>query len=145
MPSAQFIDTYLALDALVTESNSRDFGKRILAASDNAEIVVEMLRQHTSIREVSYPKGDSSQHIYDSFLRASGKYGFLLSATFISPECPIAFHDALDVAEGPSLGANFTLGCTYTLWAQSGELEWAASFGVVEHLVRISVGVEIAD
>ena len=117
---AQFIDTYFPLDVLVMESNSRDFSKRVSAASDNAEIVVELLRQHASVREVFYPKGDSSQHIYDSFLRPGGKYGFLLSATFISPECAIAFHDALNVAKGPSLGTNFTLGCAYTLLAHYG-------------------------
>jgi cystathionine gamma-synthase len=143
--SMQFVDTYSALDVLVMESNSRDFAQRVSGASSNAEIVVELLRHHATVKEVFYPRGDSSQHIYDSFRRPGGKYGFLLSATFVSPECAIAFHDALDVAKGPSLGTNFTLACAYTLLAHYSELEWAARFGVVEHLVRISVGVESAE
>lgn len=143
--SAQFVDTYFPLDVLVMETNSRDFAKRVSEASSNAEIVVELLRQHAAVRQVFYPKCDPSQPIYDSFRRPGGKYGFLLSATFASPQCAIAFHDALDVAKGPSLGTNFTLVCAYTLLAHYSELEWAARFGVVEHLVRISVGVESAE
>ncbi|KFY49618.1 hypothetical protein V495_00514 [Pseudogymnoascus sp. VKM F-4514 (FW-929)] len=63
-----------------------------------------------------------------------------LSQAF-KPDAAIAFHDALDVAKGASLGTNFTLCCPYTLLAHFSELEWAAKFGVVEHLVRISVDV----
>ncbi|ERF72327.1 hypothetical protein EPUS_06083 [Endocarpon pusillum Z07020] len=140
--SAEYVDTYFPLDVLVMEANSRDFALRVYKASDNAETLAKMIRKHATVSEVFYPKGDSSQHIYDSFMRPGGKYGFLLSATFVSPECAIAFHDALDVAKGPSLGTNFTLACAYTLLAHYNELEWAAKFGVVEHLVRISVGVE---
>jgi cystathionine gamma-synthase len=140
--STQYIDTYFSLDVLIMESNSRDFAERVSTASSNAEKVVELLRQHAAVREVFYPKGDLTHTLYDSFRRPEGKYGFLLSVTFVSPECAIAFHDALDVAKGPSLGTNFTLACAYTLLAHYSELEWAARFGVVEHLVRISVGLE---
>jgi cystathionine gamma-synthase len=143
--STQYIDTYFPLDVLVMESNSRDFAERVFTASSNAERVVELLRQHAAVREVFYPKGDLTQALYDIFRRSGGKYGFLLSVTFVSPECAIAFHDALNVAKGPSLGTNFTLACAYTLLAHYSELEWAARFGVVEHLVRISVGVECAE
>lgn len=140
--SAEYVDTCYPLDVMIMETNSRDFAMRVHKASSNAEIIVEMLQQHATVSEVFYPKGDSSQHIYASFMRPGGKYGFLLSATFVSPQCAIAFHDALDVAKGPSLGTNFTLACAYTLLAHYNELDWAAKFGVVEHLVRISVGVE---
>ena len=63
----------------------------------------------------------------------------------MTPEAAIAFHDALDVAKGPSLGTNFTLCCAYTLLAHYSELDWAGEYGVVEHLVRISVGIESED
>jgi cystathionine gamma-synthase len=52
------------------------------------------------------------------------------------------FFDALNIAKGPSLGANFTLVCPYTLLAHYTELEWAESFGVDRRLVRVSVGLE---
>lgn len=48
------------------------------------------------------------------------------------------------MAKGPSLGTNFTLCCAYTLLAHYSELEWAAEYGVFEHLVHISVGIEDA-
>ncbi|KAI3583107.1 pyridoxal phosphate-dependent transferase [Fusarium oxysporum f. sp. albedinis] len=78
----------------------------------------------------------------DRFRRARKGYGYLLSIRFKTPAAAIAFHDALDVAKGPSLGTNFTLGCAYTLFAHYDELEWAEEYGVVKHLVRISVGIE---
>jgi len=46
------------------------------------------------------------------------------------------------VNKGPSLGTNFTLVCPYTLLAHYCELDWAASFGVPGHLIRVSVGLE---
>ena len=67
---------------------------------------------------------------------------FLLSIRFVHPSSAIAFYDALAVAKGPSLGTNFTLACAYAWLAHAKELEWAAKYGVVEHLVRISVGIE---
>lgn len=108
--------------------------------------------------EVNYPEGSPSQKTYEKYKLPGGGYGFVLSMRFSSPGKAIAFHDALDVAKGPSLGTNFTLACRspshfilplligsagpYTLLAHFKELEWAAEYGVVEHLVRISVGLE---
>jgi cystathionine gamma-synthase len=65
-----------------------------------------------------------------------------LSIKFVHPSSAIVFYDTLIVAKGPSLGTNFTLACAYDWLAHAKELEWAAEYGVVEHLVRISVGVE---
>ncbi|EED15893.1 cystathionine beta-lyase, putative [Talaromyces stipitatus ATCC 10500] len=138
-------EPYFSLDAIVMERNSRDFTERVLKASANADIIVDMLRGHPSVDEIFYPKGSSSQNLYDKFRRSEGGYGFLVSIRFVTPEAAIAFHDALDVAKGPSLGTNFTLCCAYTLLAHYSELEWAAEYGVVEHLVRISVGIESQD
>ncbi|KAJ4182503.1 hypothetical protein NW755_010270 [Fusarium falciforme] len=136
------IDTYFPLDVIFMEENSADFEKRVVVASRNAERIADMLRQHSSVDQVYYPKGNPTQDIYERFKRPGKEYGYLLSIRFKKPEAAIAFHDALDVAKGPSLGTNFTLCCAYALFAHYSELEWAAEFGVVEHLVRISVGIE---
>ncbi|EEU47097.1 uncharacterized protein NECHADRAFT_78174 [Fusarium vanettenii 77-13-4] len=136
------IDTYFPLDVIVMEENSVDFEERVIVASRNAERIADTLRQHSSVDQVYYPKGDPTQDIYERFKRPGRGYGYLLSVRFKKPEAAIAFHDALDVAKGPSLGTNFTLCCTYALFTHYSELEWAAEFGVVEHLVRISVGIE---
>ncbi|KAK0648070.1 pyridoxal phosphate-dependent transferase [Cercophora newfieldiana] len=129
-------------DVLLMESNSRNFVSRTRQASANASAVAKQLRAHPSVTEVYYPEGSPSQRIYENYKLPDGGYGFMLSIRFTSAEKAIAFHDALDVAKGPSLGTNFTLACPYTLLAHFKELEWAAEYGVVEDLVRISVGLE---
>ncbi|WPJ67327.1 hypothetical protein SMAC4_09398 [Sordaria macrospora] len=138
-------------------NNSRDFIHRVRHASSNANWLVQhLLRPHTSVQEVYYPRGSSTEAIYEQFRvkptststdhslgqAEEGGYGFLVSIKFMTPAKARAFYDALDVAKGPSLGTNFTLCCAYTLLAHYRELEWAAEFGVVEDLVRISVGLE---
>lgn len=140
--SEQFIDTYFPLDVLVMEENSADFEERVIAANKNAERITETLRQHHTVAKVFYPKGNPTQNIYDRYKRPNRGFGYLLSIRFVKPEAAVAFYDALDAAKGPSLGTNFTLCCAYTLYAHYKELEWAAEYGVVEHLVRISVGIE---
>ncbi|KAF5674881.1 O-succinylhomoserine (thiol)-lyase [Fusarium heterosporum] len=137
-----FVDTYFPLDVIVMEQNSTDFHERVITASQNAERTAQILRAHPSVDQVYYPKGSPTEDIYEKYKRPGEGYGYLLSIRFKTPKAAIAFHDALDVAKGPSLGTNFTLCCAYTLFAHYSELEWAAKFGVVEHLVRISVGIE---
>lgn len=140
--AAQYMDTYFPLDVVVMEKNSADFEARVIVASRNAEAIAKLLRQHPSVERVFYPKGSPTQHLYDRYKREGAGYGYLLSIRFTKPGAAVAFHDALDVAKGPSLGTNFTLACPYTLLAHYSELEWAAKYGVVEHLVRVSVGIE---
>ena len=139
---AEFTDTYFPEDAAVMELNSRNFFDRMRQASTNAEIVSTLRHRHRSVAKVYHPKGSSTQVLYDTFRRPGGGYGYLLSVVFIDPKSACAFFDALDVSKGPSLGTDFTLACPYTLFAHYNEREWAAQYGVVEDLVRISVGLE---
>ncbi|KAK3948368.1 pyridoxal phosphate-dependent transferase [Pseudoneurospora amorphoporcata] len=146
-------------DITTMNHNSRNFIHRVRHASSNANwLVHHLLRPHASVQEVYYPKGSSTERIYEQFRvkptstptdnipveeeEEEGGYGFLVSIKFKTPAKARAFYDALHVAKGPSLGTNFTLCCAYTLLAHYRELEWAAEFGVVEDLVRISVGLE---
>jgi cystathionine gamma-synthase len=46
------------------------------------------------------------------------------------------------VCKGPSLGTNFTLASPFTLLAHYHELEWAAQYGVLPTMLRISIGLE---
>jgi len=55
------------------------------------------------------------------------------------------FYDSLKVSKGPSLGTIFTLVCPYVLLAHYDELDWAESFGIPSHLIRVSVGLEVQD
>ncbi|KAK4153447.1 putative cystathionine gamma-synthase/beta-lyase [Chaetomidium leptoderma] len=129
-------------DVVTMEENSRDFEARVARASANAEVVAGLLRGSGAVGEVYYPKGAPTQELYDRYRVEGGRYGFLVTVRFTAPERAVAFHDAMDVAKGPSFGTNFTLCCAHTLLAHYKELEWAAEYGVVEHLVRISVGLE---
>ncbi|EHL02114.1 putative Cystathionine gamma-synthase [Glarea lozoyensis 74030] len=128
-------DTYFPHDLLVMHANSSKFEERVATASRNAQSVAELLRRHRLVTEVLYPWGGPTQSLYDKFKRP-------VSVRFSQPAVAIAFHDALETAKGPSFGTNFTLACPYTVLAHYGELDWAAQFGVWEHLVRISVGAE---
>ncbi|KAH7176657.1 pyridoxal phosphate-dependent transferase [Dactylonectria macrodidyma] len=138
----QYDDVYFPEDVLAMEKNSADFAERVVIASRNAERVSDVLRKHPAVLQVFYPKGNPTQGVYERYQRPGKGYGYLLSVRFKQTEAAVAFHDALNVAKGPSLGTNFTLCCAYTLFAHFNELEWAAQYGVVEHLVRISVGIE---
>ncbi|GAB0135361.1 hypothetical protein EsDP_00003702 [Epichloe bromicola] len=140
--AAHHEDTYFPLDLLVMRANSAQFEHRVTTASRNAQCVAELLRRHRLVEEVLYPGGGPTQSLYDKVKRPGAGYGFLLSVRFSHPEAAVAFHDALETARGPSFGTSFTLACPYTVLAHYAELEWAAKFGVWEHLVRISVGIE---
>ncbi len=145
------------------ELNSRDFRARNAIIDANALAVCEFLRSRSlctpsianstttsgrpAIKDVFYPKWMTRDNYEacrarDADGQPLGGYGGLFSLTFVSLAASRAFFDALPCAKGPSLGTNFTLSCPYTIIAHYWELEWAASWGVEEGLVRISVGME---
>lgn len=69
-------------------------------------------------------------------------YGGLFTLEFLDTAAAAAFFDALNVHKGPSLGANLTLAQPYVQTVFWKEIEWAASYGLRESIVRISVGLE---
>ncbi|KAK5654241.1 hypothetical protein OQA88_7416 [Cercophora sp. LCS_1] len=135
-------DAWFCQDADIMELNSRHFPARCRLASSNAQKMARQLKEHETVDEVYYPWGSPSQRLYDKYKVHDGGYGFLISIRFKTPSKAKRFYDALETCKGPSLGTNFTLACAYTLLAHYNELPWAAEYGVVEHLVRISVGIE---
>ncbi|KAK4223332.1 putative cystathionine gamma-synthase/beta-lyase, partial [Podospora fimiseda] len=136
------MEAYFDEDIIVMERNSRDFVDRVLKASQNAEAMLELFKASPAVKNVSYPKGSKTQDIYDRYKKDGAGYGFLMSIEFYTDKQAMAFYDNFDVAKGPSLGTNFTLCCPYSILAHYREQEWAASHGVVPHLVRISFGLE---
>jgi len=129
-------------DAIVLEQNSRDFVERMQRINASAEKVADFFNGHSKVEEVWYPR-DRFRREYDALRRDGGGYGGLLSIFLKNAQntAPI-FYDALDISKGPSLGANYSLVCPYTLLAHYDELEWAESWGVKRDLIRISVGLE---
>lgn len=69
-------------------------------------------------------------------------YGGLFIIEFESVSAARAFFDTLEVHKGPSLGAHLTLAQPYVQTVFFREKEWAASYGLKETIVRISVGLE---
>lgn len=146
-------DVFWPQDAVFMERNSRDFIARIHRINTNAEAVCKTLISSPRgafhlkflshlVKRVFYPKYNPSRPNYDAFRTAEGGYGGLLSVVFHDDAHAIIFYDAIETAKGPSLGTNFTLTSPYTILAHYTEMEWAAQFGVVKGLVRISVGLE---
>ncbi|NOY00317.1 MAG: PLP-dependent transferase, partial [Verrucomicrobia bacterium] len=135
-------DDLWAEDAIVLEQNSRDFVERVNQINQTTEHVVDFLSDHAKVEQVWYPRERCRQE-FDTVRREKGGFGGLLSlllkdAATAAPK----FYDALQVSKGPSLGANYTLACPYTLLAHYDELDWAEAQGVKRDLIRISVGLE---
>ncbi len=158
--AATYEDSYFDEDAIYMERNSRDFRRRIEAVDGNTLAVCELLRARSAaaassttpppraaVKDVYYPKWQTAENYDRCRVRGpggqpTGGYGGLFSLTFTSAEASRAFFDVLPCMKGPSLGTNFTLACPYTILAHYAELDWAASWGVEEGLVRVSVGLE---
>ncbi|KAK7752220.1 hypothetical protein SLS62_005754 [Diatrype stigma] len=152
--SSMFEDTYFPGDARVMAKNCADFPQRVRSINGRAQAVASLLQSRSDlVKRVYYPSTGSppeTKRAYDLLRRRPGPeddnggygYGYLVTAEFVSPAAAMAFYDALRVAKGPGLGTNFTLACPCTLFAHYAELDMAAGYGVVEHLVRISVGLE---
>ncbi|KAH9018723.1 PLP-dependent transferase [Lactarius pseudohatsudake] len=139
-------DVYFDEDVIVMERNSRNFSERVTKINANAERVCDLLHASSQepsspITEIFYPKWQTAAH-YAARRLPGGGFGGLFSLAFASPRAAEAFFDALACAKGPSQGTNFTLACPYTILAHSGELDWAAGYGVPSALVRVSVGLE---
>jgi len=137
-------EAYWAEDVLFMERNSRDFAGRIERINANAAAIASALQSHPLVTRVYYPACNDadSRRNYDACRLPRGGYGGLLSFTMVSEAHAVAFYDALETAKGPSLGTNFTLTSPYVILAHYQELDWAASFGVEPHLLRVSVGLE---
>ncbi|KAJ7095968.1 pyridoxal phosphate-dependent transferase [Mycena belliarum] len=154
---ANYEDTYFDEDAIYMERNSRDFRRRIKVIDANAETLCDFLHSKSVaggmhapvVKDVFYPKYIATEH-YDrcrikgnpSLGIEEGGFGGLFSVTFTSLPAARAFFDALSCHKGPSLGTNFTLACPYAVLVHYTEMDWAASFGVEETIVRVSVGME---
>ncbi|KAM3069961.1 Cystathionine gamma-synthase [Clarireedia jacksonii] len=138
----EYEDNYWAEDVIFMERNSRHFVSRIEKINANAELICDILRAHPLVKDVYYPKFNSSKCFYDDCRTPNGGYGGLLSFTLRETRRTEAFYDRIETAKGPSLGTNFTLTSPYVILAHYMELDWAEGFGVPRDLIRLSVGLE---
>ncbi|KAJ5174429.1 uncharacterized protein N7482_000306 [Penicillium canariense] len=147
-----YTNTLYIDDAIQLERNSRNFLKRAAQMNDTAECVVDYLVPFASdpssvVNAVHYPKTCESAQQYKSRMRQATDefipgYGCLFTVDFDTIEASRAFFDSLDVRKGPSLGAHITLAQPYVQMVLQKEKKWAASHGLRETIVRVSVGLE---
>lgn len=134
-------DLFWEEDAIVLESNSRDFADRVRLMDRNAEALTDYLKTHPAVERVWYPE---STAVFGPMARVGGGRGCLFSFLLKDEARAAVCYDNLHLSKGPSLGTNFSLCCPYTLLAHYQELDWAASCGVPRHLLRVSAGLEEA-
>jgi len=66
----------------------------------------------------------------------------VLSIIFHNPSSAEAFYNALDVNKGTSFGTNFTIAVPYVVLANFYTRNKVAAYGLSEHVIRVSVGIE---
>ena len=130
-------------DAIELELTSRDVKERMGKLNQSCLKLKEKLEKRKEVFKVLHPQECQN---FNSLLKQGGGYGCLLSFELRGGlKEAKRVYDSLRVCKGPSLGTNFTLVCPYVQLAHYEELKWAKSCGVVEHLLRVSVGLENED
>lgn len=133
------------LDAGVVAGALPSLAGRMAEVNANATTVAGFLRNHPGVRSLWHPELDD-RHPYGKVARSGAGTGGLMSFALRGGErAAAAFYDHLAIDKGPSLGADFSMACPYTLLAHYDELDHAASWGVPRDLIRLSVGTEPVD
>lgn len=139
--SAQY-ETTFPQDVDVLRNNSKDLVSRLQRCSENTLPLVDIFKHHPSIAQVNHPSIAPTAPIYRSVMRNGGSYSNLLSIVFHDPRSAKHFYDALDLCKGTSFGANFTVAIPYVQLANYWDQEKVPKYGVPQHVIRISVGLE---
>lgn len=142
----RYVDNTWFEDVQVLAKNSAHFREYMPVINANGNKLATWLNDEFSqnnglIENVYYPRL-IDQRGYDRFRSSMGGYGGLLSLDFVDPQVAYRFYDALEISKGPGLGTYYSLGCLYTKLAHKNEISAIEKFGVTEHLIRISAGIE---
>lgn len=78
-------------------------------------------------------------------MRKNGGYGNVLSIIFHHAHTAEHFYNILNVCKGSSFGTNFTLAIPYVQLANYWNREKVPKYGVPQHIIRLSVGLEDID
>jgi cystathionine gamma-synthase len=150
--STTHVQELFVLDAAVLELNSRLFLPRAAMMNRTAYHLVDLLSSFAAlpdsiITKIYHPSKLTSRGNYDPHLRKSTSefipsHGALFTIEFESENAASIFFDNLEIHKGPSLGASATLAQPYVQTVFAREKEWAASYGLDETIIRISVGLE---
>lgn len=150
---AEYQDDLENLDAIRLEINSRDFLARVAQTNASTAYLITSLlpfvyNPRSIIRRLYYPTlCPRSCANYTALMRTQTcelkpGYGSLFTIELSTVEAAAAFFDNLNLHKGPSLGSNLTLVQPYVQTVFFREKQWAASWGLQETIVRVSVGLE---
>ena len=150
---AEYQDDLENLDAIRLEVNSRDFLARVAQTNASAAYLVTNIlpfvyNPRSTVNRLYYPTlCPRSCANYTALMRTPTReltpgYGSLFTIELLTVEAAAAFFDHLNLHKGPSLGSNLTLVQPYVQTVFFREKQWAASWGLQETIVRVSVGLE---
>lgn len=115
---------------------------RVRQCNENTLPLVDLLSSHPSIATVHHPSTAPTSSLYQGLRRKDGGYGNVLSIIFHRPASAEYFYNILDVCKGSSFGTNFTLVIPYVQLANYWNREKVPKYGVPQHILRMSVGLE---
>ncbi|KAA8649398.1 hypothetical protein EYZ11_013194 [Aspergillus tanneri] len=138
----EYESTYFPMDVDVLRNNSKDLVWRIKQCSDNALPLVDLFQSHSSIAQVNYPSTSPTASLYKRLMRKGGSYGNVLSVVFREPRSAEHFYNTLNICKGTSFGTNFTLALPYVQLANYRDRDKVGKYGVPQHIIRMSVGLE---
>jgi len=140
--SNNYENIYFPLDLGTLLHNCQDIAWRVRKCNQNTLPLVNLFTEHASIAQVNYPSIDPTAHLYTRLIRKGGGYGNVLSIIFHHPSSAERFYNVLDVCKGSSFGTNFTLAIPYVQLANYWNRDKVPKYGVPQHIIRISVGME---
>ena len=120
--------------------------------NETASYLVTLLERYalnpaSTLTHIYYPRTCWSLENYQDRMRHDSPeftpgYGGLFTLEFEEEKAASTFFNTLEVHKGPSLGITVTLAQPYVQTVFANDKVWAASYGLSETIVRISVGLE---
>ncbi|KAI9044655.1 uncharacterized protein KD926_011625 [Aspergillus affinis] len=144
--SANYENICFPLDIDTLKDNCQNIAWRVRQCNENTLPLVDLLSSHPSIATVHHPSTAPTSSLYESVMRENGGgYGNVLSIIFHQPRSAEYFYNTLDVCKGSSFGTNFTLIVPYVQLANYWNRDKVPRYGVPQHILRLSVGLEDKD
>ncbi|KAI0203900.1 cystathionine gamma-synthase [Astrocystis sublimbata] len=152
--TSRFHNELFEADAAHLLSNNENFLVRSAIHNRNASAIAShfhslALDPSSPVTQVNYPPYSQGSNHLQQFMRKPTPefpepgYGCLLSFVFETVEQAVQFYDALNLFQGPHLGAHLTLTMPYSAIVYGRDHpEYHAAYGLKPSLIRLSAGLE---
>ncbi|MBN8544635.1 MAG: PLP-dependent transferase [Ignavibacteria bacterium] len=124
----------------------KGYRERMGKISANTAGLADYLSGNPKIKKLYWALGEDSSENYKKLMMGEGSVAGMISIVFDKPLQN--YYDRLRIAQGPSLGTEFTLGMPYFYMAHYDLLKttegrkYLSGLGIDPELIRISVGTE---